>query len=191
MNISILNWLGFEFVDIRCEANPDSTTAAQAEDVFAQCRSGLERKLEGAWVLTKVQQRRRRRGGGDGTPPSPIPGVPTDIAEQILEAGIAGLLVPSGNELVITGAPRWNSVKEMDFDDISKLISVRIRRSDYDTLNSRLADGEEVTFEANLQNHFSEGPFPLFNTIAEIPGTEFPDEVIIVSGHLDSGRPRR
>ena len=43
MNISILNWLGFEFVDIRCEANPDSTTTAQAEDVFAQCRSGLER----------------------------------------------------------------------------------------------------------------------------------------------------
>ncbi len=43
MNISILHWLEFEFVDIRCEANPDSTTAAQAEDVFAQCRSGLER----------------------------------------------------------------------------------------------------------------------------------------------------
>ena len=43
MNISVLHWLGFEFVDMRCEANPDGTTAAQAEDVFAQCRNGLER----------------------------------------------------------------------------------------------------------------------------------------------------
>src|SRR5690606_33114326 len=30
------------FVDIRCEANPDGDLAAQAEDVFAQCRAGLE-----------------------------------------------------------------------------------------------------------------------------------------------------
>ncbi len=43
MNISILHWLGFEFVAIRCEADPDNTTAAQAEDVFAQCRRGLDR----------------------------------------------------------------------------------------------------------------------------------------------------
>jgi len=43
MNVSILHWLGFEFVDIRCEANPGGAIAAQAEDVFAQCRGGLER----------------------------------------------------------------------------------------------------------------------------------------------------
>jgi enamine deaminase RidA (YjgF/YER057c/UK114 family) len=42
MNISILHWLGFEFVDIRCEADPNGTNAAQADDVFAQCRNGLE-----------------------------------------------------------------------------------------------------------------------------------------------------
>jgi hypothetical protein len=43
MNISILHWLGFEFVDLRCEAGPDGTATAQADDVFAQCRSGLGR----------------------------------------------------------------------------------------------------------------------------------------------------
>ncbi|VAX39154.1 hypothetical protein MNBD_PLANCTO03-2411, partial [hydrothermal vent metagenome] len=29
-------------------------------------------------------------------------------------------------------------------------------------------------------------PIPVYNTIAEIPGTEWPDEVVIVSAHLDS-----
>jgi enamine deaminase RidA (YjgF/YER057c/UK114 family) len=43
MHISILHWLGFEFVDIRCEANPDGAIEAQAEDVFTQCRNGMER----------------------------------------------------------------------------------------------------------------------------------------------------
>jgi enamine deaminase RidA (YjgF/YER057c/UK114 family) len=46
VNISILNWLGFEFIEFRCEAEPGgsaaATPAAQAEDVFAQCRRGLE-----------------------------------------------------------------------------------------------------------------------------------------------------
>ena len=41
MNISILNWLGFEFVEFRCEAEPGGSATAQAEDVFAQCRRGL------------------------------------------------------------------------------------------------------------------------------------------------------
>ncbi|MEQ1633313.1 MAG: M20/M25/M40 family metallo-hydrolase, partial [Planctomycetota bacterium] len=31
-----------------------------------------------------------------------------------------------------------------------------------------------------------EGPIPLYNVIAEIPGSEKPDEVVIVSSHLDS-----
>lgn len=145
--------------------------------------SAIRDKAPGAWILTKSQQRRRR---GRGTPPNPIPGVPADIAEQLLEAGIAGVLVPSRNELVTTGSARWNTIKELDFDKLPQLITIKIRRSDYDAINSRLADGEEVTIEVNLQNHFSEGPFPLFITIAEIPGTEFPDEVIIISGHLDS-----
>jgi enamine deaminase RidA (YjgF/YER057c/UK114 family) len=43
MHVSILHWLGFEFVDIRCEADPDVHVEAQAEDVFAQCRGALAR----------------------------------------------------------------------------------------------------------------------------------------------------
>lgn len=43
MKISMLHWLGFEFLDLSCEANPNITTTAQAEDVFAQCRGGLAR----------------------------------------------------------------------------------------------------------------------------------------------------
>jgi enamine deaminase RidA (YjgF/YER057c/UK114 family) len=41
MYISNLDWLGFEFIEIRCEAALGVSAAEQAEDVFAQCRRWL------------------------------------------------------------------------------------------------------------------------------------------------------
>ena len=40
--------------------------------------------------------------------------------------------------------------------------------------------------EFDIRNYFKKGPIPLYNVIADIPGTEFPDEYVIVGGHIDS-----
>ncbi|MFN7019946.1 MAG: M20/M25/M40 family metallo-hydrolase, partial [Phycisphaerales bacterium] len=56
----------------------------------------------------------------------------------------------------------------------------------YDYMNSRLADGEKIEAEFDLRHTFTPGPIPVYNTVAEIPGVERPDECIIVSAHLDS-----
>ena len=74
----------------------------------------------------------------------------------------------------------------MDPDHLPKDVTVTIARADYDALNSRLADGEPVELEIDLNHRFTAGPIPVYNTIAEIPGTEFPEQVVIVSAHLDS-----
>jgi len=47
-------------------------------------------------------------------------------------------------------------------------------------------DGKEVTLEFDIRNHFRKGPIKLYNVIADIPGTEHPDEFVIVGGHIDS-----
>jgi len=46
--------------------------------------------------------------------------------------------------------------------------------------------GGPVEVELNLQATFSEKPVEVFNTVAEIRGTERPDEVVILGAHLDS-----
>ena len=51
----------------------------------------------------------------------------------------------------------------------------------------RLFDGSEpVQAELNLQASFSGKPAEVYNTVAEIRGTEKPDEVVILGAHLDS-----
>ena len=60
-----------------------------------------------------------------------------------------------------------------------------IAHEDYDLI-WRLTQSGPVTLKANLQNTFSGKPAPASITVAEIKGSELPEERVIVGGHLDS-----
>src|SRR5271157_3417299 len=60
-----------------------------------------------------------------------------------------------------------------------------LTHEDYDLLY-RLLQAGPVTMKANLPETFSEKPVPASITVAEIKGSEHPDERVIVGGHLDS-----
>ena len=61
-----------------------------------------------------------------------------------------------------------------------------LAREDYLALWRMLDAGGPVQVELNLQATFSEKPVEVYNTVAEIRGTEKPDEVVIIGAHLDS-----
>ena len=133
--------------------------------------------LKGAWILRPATSGHRRGvvPGGDET---------REFLPQLREAGIAGLITASRDDRVRTGGQRgW---REMSFDELSTDVTVIVRRSDYDAINSRLFDDQQVVVEFELDHTFTEGAIPVYNTIAEIPGTRWPEQVVIVSGHLDS-----
>lgn len=154
-------------------------------------------QLKGAWILLPAPSALGQRGIrslmgarydamkdahrkiAEGVDPATF-----NIIDRLVGAGVAGYINTSRDERVWTGAvPNW---RELDFDKIPQDVMVQIRLSDYDFINSRLTDGEPIEFEADLKNTFTRGPIPIYNTIAEIKGTEFPDEYVIVSAHLDS-----
>lgn len=60
-----------------------------------------------------------------------------------------------------------------------------VPHEDYDLIWRLLQTGP-VTLKANLQNTFSSRPAPVAITVAEIKGSELPDERVIIGGHLDS-----
>jgi carboxypeptidase Q len=67
----------------------------------------------------------------------------------------------------------------------SKIPSAFITRENY-TLLWRLLDAGAVEVEVNIASSFSGKPVEVYNTVAEIPGSEKADEVVIVGAHLDS-----
>ena len=145
----------------------------------------VKENLEGAWVLSQGARRGRRRGV---VQPGEAPEVREQVSTALKEAGIAGYIFANRSDLVLTySGKRWNELSEATLEDLmSQDIGVYIRRSDYDAMNSRIFDGETVEVEIDANNTLTEGPFPLYNTVAEIPGTEWPEQVVIVSAHLDS-----
>lgn len=167
--------------------------APTTEEEYAAVKS----KLKGAWVLMSPPNATGQRGVRaparsryesrvaaskkvkEGTDPSTLP-----IIDRLNFDGILGFISSSRDERVWTSAaPNWRT---LSMDTIPQVPEVVVRTSDYDFLNSRVFDNAPIEVEFNLQHTFTPGPISTYNTIAEIRGTEKPDEVIIVSAHLDS-----
>ncbi len=71
--------------------------------------------------------------------------------------------------------------------DVNKAVpTVVMRNEDYGRITRLLADGRPVTLEFNIVNRVYPEGKTSYNTIAEIPGTDKADEVIMLGGHLDS-----
>jgi len=110
------------------------------------------------------------------------------IRERVIFDGVAGFISTSRDERVWTGAADgWRDRAAIELTGpLAPPPHVVMRLSDYDYLNSRMADGETVLAEFDLKNEISAGPFATYNTIAEIRGSGKPDEMILITGHMDT-----
>lgn len=67
-----------------------------------------------------------------------------------------------------------------------KIPVVSMSAEDQDQIERFLDRGKKVMIHINVQNQFTPGPVPSANVVGEIVGTEHPEQVIVVGGHLDS-----
>ncbi|MBL4808698.1 MAG: M20/M25/M40 family metallo-hydrolase, partial [Phycisphaerales bacterium] len=102
----------------------------------------------------------------------------------VLAENPAGFISSSKDERVwTTSANEWLTRPASDYPID---IEVNVRQSDHDFINARINEGLDIQIEFDLDHKITAGPIPVYNVIAEIPGSEFPDESIIISAHIDS-----
>src|ERR1051325_1991333 len=85
---------------------------------------------------------------------------------------------PAGMHLTHTGA--------MGFDTYYEIPVVSMIAEDQEQLTRFLDQGKQVRMQINVQNRVSSGPVDSANVVGEIRGSEHPEQVIVVGGHLDS-----
>lgn len=112
-----------------------------------------------------------------------------DVLVQRAEAaGIAGFLHSSrGDEryptrMRVFGTQNRPRTPELPDDPPS----IMIRSDQAAQIAAMLEAGQEVVAEFDIRNRWREGPIDVHNVIAEIRGTEKPEEIVVVGGHLDS-----
>ncbi len=100
-----------------------------------------------------------------------------DLPAVLEEAGAAGIVMSNWSEGFGTNkvfGARTETIPTID-----------VLLEDYGMLYRMVKSGNEPVIRVNAQSK-DHGIVPTFNTIAEIPGTEKPDEYIILSAHYDS-----
>ncbi|MCO5297038.1 MAG: M20/M25/M40 family metallo-hydrolase [Fimbriimonadaceae bacterium] len=103
------------------------------------------------------------------------------VQAKLDAAGIAGRIYGSADERVHTHG-RFQDVSR---DHLPKDVRLTVRRSDWDRMVRNLEFGRETVLEFDVENRFLR-PQPVYNVVADIPGTEKPNEFVIFSAHLDS-----
>ncbi|HKG11743.1 MAG TPA: M20/M25/M40 family metallo-hydrolase [Pyrinomonadaceae bacterium] len=82
------------------------------------------------------------------------------------------------------GAPRQIRPWDKDAPAFAPQLTLSIEQ--YNRLARMLEAGERVRVSVNLDAQFLDQDLTAYNTVAEIPGTDLKDEVVMLGGHLDS-----
>ena len=147
-------------------------------------------KLRGAIVITSEPQPRQRAEERPLQPRPPQPerdfAVLRRLAQEredfFVQEGVVGLLRDSDKSF---GLFNMSSVGR-DYQP-AKLPTAFLTPESYDLLWRLRKNEQPVTVELEIAGgEFSAGPVEVYNTVADIPGSEKPDEVVILGAHLDS-----
>jgi carboxypeptidase Q len=124
-------------------------------------------------------------GGGGQNRPEPGELTGAQINEQVDQFLVANhALLRANDSRMANGHIR--AFQNRTYDITKVVPTVVLRNEDFGRITRILADGTPVQLEFNIQNKvFPEGKTS-YNTIAEIPGTDKKEEVIMLGGHLDS-----
>jgi len=170
-------------------------------------------RIKGAYVLVERTPRRRRRGNRrsaqtrDGkqnateksdesrkdeaetkqeedsvAPVAPLTREQMqELRDAITACDPAGLIRSTNDDLILTGGSYRQTM-----DNLPTVPSITLKKAQWDGIKQLVDADEAVELSFDIRNHFREGPIPVYNVVADIPGTEWPEQYVIVGGHIDS-----
>lgn len=135
--------------------------------------------------------RESRRGGPAGPPPGygPQPELklkdePALFYREMKEAGIRGIIQSS--KVPITALYDRKNLDKMTFEILPTVCDIKLDESQYAIIEKMVKERRYFLLEFDIRNHFKPGPVKYHNVIGVIRGTQYPDEYVMMGGHLDS-----
>jgi carboxypeptidase Q len=126
-------------------------------------------------------------GPNAGGPPQADP---TRLTPRAVSAQIDAFLLANGAKIRVNDAGRDHgqirAFNNPTFDGAKAPPTIILRNEDFGRLSRLLADNRPVELEIDIVNRWYPEGKTSYNAVAEIPGSDRRQEVIMLGGHLDS-----
>lgn len=126
----------------------------------------------------------RNRKSGEQKELLPYNEEPGLFYHEMVEAGILGIIQKS--ELPIRALYDRKNIDSLSFYNLPAVPDIKLNEHQYEKIYQMAKERQTFELEFDIRNHFKMGPVKYHTVIGVIPGTEFPDEYVIMGGHLDA-----
>lgn len=138
--------------------------------------------------ISKKNQALMQENWEKGTKHKPLPlrEMPALYYKEMCEAGALGFIQSAAVPLrALYDRPMLND-PNTTFDDLPEVCDIKLDEHQYKVIKQMVKERREFWLEFDIRNHFKLGPVKYHNVVASIKGTKYPDEYVIISGHLDA-----
>ncbi|MDR0972661.1 MAG: M28 family peptidase [Prevotellaceae bacterium] len=144
-------------------------------------------KAENEEIILKNREAARAAQTAGGTYQQiPLRTFPALFYREMCEAGVLGFIQSSAVPIRALYDRKMMNLGLLDFDNLPETPDIKLDEHQYAIIEQMAKERREFLLEFDIRNHFSIGPIKYHNIVASIKGSKYPDEYVIVSGHLDS-----
>jgi len=103
---------------------------------------------------------------------------------QMVDAGVLGFIRPGKLPMQVL----YNRAMcfDLTMDSLPTACDIILDEHQFAKIREKVADRQEVLLEFDIRNHFFPGPMKHHNIIGILKGTKYPDEYVLMGGHLDA-----
>lgn len=109
---------------------------------------------------------------------------PALFYKQMKEAGILGIIQKAKTPL--TALYDRKNIDDLRFETLPTIPDIKLDEHQYAKIRRMAEERRYFQLEFDIRNHFKMGPVKYHNVIGIIRGTKYPNEYVIMGGHLDA-----
>ena len=133
----------------------------------------------------EIEAENRKSGnGGVKKDLLPLADEPALFYKQMKDAGILGIIQSAPVPIRVLYDRK--NLDQMTFETLPTLPDIKLDEHQYSIIEQMAKERRNFFLEFDIRNHFKMGPVKYYNVIGVIPGTKYPDEIVMMSGHLDA-----
>jgi hypothetical protein len=122
--------------------------------------------------------------GSEPKPVLPLKEEPALFYREMREAGILGVIQSA--EVPIRVLYDRKNLDSMTFENLPTVCDIKLDESQYKVIEQMAKERRYFLLEFDIRNHFKPGPVKYHNVIGVIRGSKYPDEYVMMGGHLDA-----